>query len=171
MKDRIIRFLKMFSARYVGSAIILISLLSVFSNTANSQITAYTVQGISFGTFYQGNSGGTVDISYTGARSSSGDVVLINAGSSYSQAIFELEAPQGSIISILNGPDINLTGSNGGSISLRIGTADTGSPFVTSAIPPVRNQIKVGGILTIGNSTASPPGIYQGTFSITFHQE
>lgn len=171
MKNATIRFLTIFNEGYMRAIMIAVVLLCTFSNSANSQITAYTVQGMSFGTFYQGTAGGTVDISSAGSRSASGDIILINAGSTYSQAIFELEAPQGSMISLLIGPDIILTGSNGGSITLKIGTSDPGSPFVTTAVAPARNQINIGGILTVGDRIASPAGIYQGTFSITFHQE
>lgn len=151
---------------------ILGSLLLLFcSFTANSQITVSTIQGFDFGSFYQGNSGGTVNILDTGVRSAAGDVVLINSGPMVSQAVFEIESPEGSVISIANGPDISIAGSNGGTISLKLGSADTGSPFITTEVPPARKRIQIGGTLTVGNKIDSPPGNYQGTFSITFNQE
>ena len=152
--------------RHLGSLLLLF-----FSFTANSQIAIYTIQGFDFGSFYQGNSGGTVDISNTGIRSATGDIILINSGPLVSQAAFEIEAPEGSVISIINGPDISIAGSNGGTISLKLGGADTGSPFITTEAPPTRTRIQIGGTLTIGNKLESPPGNYQGTFTITLNQE
>ena len=61
-------------------------------------------------------------------------------------------ANPGTVISILNGPNVILPGSNGGSITLSIGTSDPVSPFVTTAIPPLPTYLNVGGTITIGNS-------------------
>lgn len=130
-----------------------------------------TVQNMSFGAFTQGASGGTVTLSTTGERSISGTVIPLNMGVMHFQAIFEIDAPQGSIISIINGPDATLAGSNGGSMSLKIGTPSPVSPFAIVEPQPVKTQVHVGGILTVGNSTASPPGLYSGTIYITFNQE
>lgn len=141
------------------------------SFTASSQMLIYPVQGFNFGSFYQGVDGGTVDISAQGSRSATGGVVLINSGASYSQAIFEIDAAEGSIISVLIGPDIILPGSNGGSITLRLTNSDPASPFVTAAVPPARTLVRIGASLTIGTSSTSPPGNYSGSFSVTFHQE
>jgi Domain of unknown function (DUF4402) len=134
-------------------------------------ISVYTIQNLSFGAFSHGNTGGTVIISNSGIRSVTGDVIPLNLGFPYFQAIFELDAPEGTIISILNGADATLTGSNGGSITLRIGNSDPASPFITTVPQPVRTQVSIGGTLTIGSPVANPPGTYTGTFYITFNQE
>lgn len=131
----------------------------------------YTVQNISFGAFAHGNSGGTISISNTGTRTATGDVVPLNLGVSYFNAIFEIEAPPGAIISILNGPDATLTGSNGGSMTLSIGGSSPVSPFVNSLAPPSRTQINIGGTLTVGGSGSAPPGNYTGTIYITFNHD
>lgn len=47
-------------------------------------------QGLNFGSFYQGISGGTVTIFSNGTRSVSGDVIEINSGSMFTPAIFEI---------------------------------------------------------------------------------
>ena len=130
-----------------------------------------TYQHLKFGAFTQGASGGTVVISNTGSRSVTGTVVGLNLGITYYQAIINVEAPPGSLISITNGPDATLTGSNGGSITLHIGNSSPGSPFSTSIPPPGVTPVNIGGTLTVGNSTAAPPGAYSGTFYITFNQE
>ncbi|MDB5121278.1 MAG: hypothetical protein JWN56_2496 [Sphingobacteriales bacterium] len=141
-----------------------------FSFTADSQITIFPVQDFNFGTFYQGNSGGTVDISTAGLRSATGGIILLNTGPAVAQAIFDIEAPAGSNISI-NTPDAILTGSNGGTLTLHITGTDPGSPFSTIVAPPGLTRLQVSGSLVIGDQITSPPGAYQGTFSVTFNQE
>lgn len=134
-------------------------------------IIVYTVQNISFGAFTGGNSGGTVIISTSGTRSVTGDVVALNLGTSYFQSIFEIDAPQGTIISITNGPNVLLTGSNGGTMTMLIGASNPASPLITTVIQPLRTAVNIGGTLTVGNAAANPPGAYNGTFYITFNQE
>ena len=134
-------------------------------------ITVYTVQHLSFGAFSIGNSGGTVVIANNGTRSVTGDVLGLNLGTSYFQAIFDVDGPQGAIVSILNGTDATLTGSNGGSMLMHIGNPDPSSPFIITVAQPARTQVKIGGTLTAGNSSANPPGNYSGTFYITFNLE
>lgn len=130
-----------------------------------------TAQGLSFGAFYHGAAGGTVTISPTGTRSATGDVVLLTMGYSFSAALYEIVANQGSLISILNGPDVSLPGSNGGTLTLQIGSSDPLSPFVTTVIPPLTTLLYIGGTLTIGSSFMNPPGDYSGTFDLILIQE
>src|SRR5688572_17614561 len=101
-------------------------------------------QGLIFGAFFQGIAGGSVIIYPDGSRAATGDIVLANLGQPYSPAIFEIEAQPGTLISILNGPDVPLNGSNGGTIVLHVGTASTGTPFITTVAPPGRTQVRVG---------------------------
>ena len=136
-----------------------------------ASIAIFAVQNMNFGAFVQGATGGTVSISAAASRSKTGDVILINQGILFNNAIFDVEAPSGTTVSILNGPDAVLIGSNGGSVTLTIGASDPVSPVLTSVTPPGRTQVRVGGTLTIGGPLASPPGIYNGTFSITIFQE
>lgn len=128
-------------------------------------------QGLIFGAFFQGIAGGTVIVYPDGSRSVTGDIVQANLGMPYSPAIFEVEAQQGTLISILNGPDVTLHGSNGGALILHIGSSSTGSPFITTVAPPGRTQVRIGGTLTVGSPLANPPGSYNGTFAVTFIQE
>ncbi len=131
----------------------------------------YTVQNMSFGAFARGNNGGTVIISNAGFRTVTGDIVPLSLGVQYFNAIFDIESPPGNIINILNGPAAVLNGSNGGTITLNIGSSDPFSPFVSNVAPPNRTQVNVGGTLVIGNLSSSPPGTYSGVFYITFNQE
>lgn len=134
-------------------------------------ISVYTIQNIRFGAFTTGSTGGTVIISNSGARSVTGDVVPLNLGTSYCHAIFDINAPYGAIVSLINGPDVTLTGSNGGTMSMHIGNSDPSSPFIITIPQPARTPLKVGGTLTAGSPVANPPGTYTGTFYITFNLE
>jgi hypothetical protein len=89
----------------------------------------------------------------------------------YFQSIFEIEAPPGTILHILTGTDVTLAGNNGGTMNLRIGEPDTGTPLITSAVSPARTQVNIGGTLTVGGASANTPGTYSGTFLISFNYE
>ncbi|HEY9116143.1 MAG TPA: DUF4402 domain-containing protein [Bacteroidales bacterium] len=134
-------------------------------------VSVYLNQGLNFGGFTQGSSGGSVIVYPDGSRSSTGDVVLYNLGFLVSPVIFEIEGNAGTIISLLNGPPAVLTGSNGGSMTLTLGGSDPPSPFINTSYAPSLFQVRVGGTLTVGNALANPPGDYNGTFMITFIQE
>jgi len=134
-------------------------------------ISVTTLQNMKFGAFFQGTGGGTISVSTSGSRSANGEVTPINGGITYFQAIYEIEGPPGTIISIMNGPDATLTGSNGGSMNLRIDDSDPVSPFITVVSPPGKTPVSIGGTLTVGSPAAAPPGSYSGTFYITFNQE
>lgn len=136
--------------------------LSVYVNPA---------QPLSFGAFFQGPMGGSVIIYPDGSRSVTGDVVQANLGYTFSPALFEVEALPGTLVSILNGPDITLTGSNGGSMRLRLGTSSPNSPFIVPTTAPSRTVVTVGGTLFVGSPQKNPPGSYIGTFNVTFIQE
>ncbi|MFT3703168.1 MAG: DUF4402 domain-containing protein [Agriterribacter sp.] len=128
-------------------------------------------QGLIFGAFFQGSSGGTVIVNHDGTRTVTGTLVAANLGYPYSAAVFEIDANTGTVVSIMNGPDITLTGSNGGSISLHIGAASTGATLITTAVSPSRTQVRVGGTLTVGTPASNPSGNYTGTFSVMFIQQ
>lgn len=127
-------------------------------------------QGLQFGAFYQGAIGGTVIVYPNGSRSTTGSVIQTSQGLSFSPAIFEVDAEPGTLITIVNGPDVTLNGSNGGTISLHIGSSDPVSPFIATETSPGRTQIRIGGTLTLTSPLANPPGNYSGTFSVTFIQ-
>ena len=131
----------------------------------------YSLQDLQFGAFSHGAAGGSVIISPAGARSVTGSVTALDFGISYFQAIFNVTAPEGMIISISNGPDATLLGSNGGSMLLHLGESSPGSPFVNMIPSPGHVSVGIGGVLTVGNASANPPGAYSGTIYVTFNQE
>ena len=134
-------------------------------------INVRTVQNLRFGAFTNGGTGGTLAVSTSGSRSATGSIVPLNLGRAYYQAIFDVSAPQGSIISILFGSDPSLTGSNGGAMTMHISGSDPPSPFIVIVSQPARTPIKIGGVLNVGNPWTNPPGNYSGTFNITFNYE
>jgi hypothetical protein len=160
-----------------GFSLLVIFLLFIHSLDVSAQeppprpveVTVY--QHLGFGAFTPGLTGGTVIISATGSRSSTDDVILLNLGYSVSVAIYRLVANPGTLITIMNGSDVSLIGSNGGTMVLHIGTSDPVSPFVINTVPPNYTLMSMGATLTVGNALANPPGSYDGTFYITFNQE
>ncbi|MBK7710439.1 MAG: DUF4402 domain-containing protein [Bacteroidales bacterium] len=134
-------------------------------------IEVTVAQNLGFGAFAHGPTGGTVTIDPAGSRSGSVDIILLNLGYTYSAAVYRLVANAGTVVSVLNGSDITLTGSNGGTMVLHIGASTPVSPFVINTIPPNYTVLNLGGTLTVGNSAQNPPGAYTGLFYITFIQE
>lgn len=131
-------------------------------------LTVTVQQDLSFGAFYHGAAGGSVAISPTGARTFTGDIVLLTMGYTFSAAVYRITGPPGTVVSLLKDSGVSLAGSNGGFLSLQIDDTTPSSPFVT---PPGPLLLNIGGTITIGNSTDNPPGNYSGTFAITFVQE
>jgi len=127
--------------------------------------------GLRFGAFFLGSSGGTVIIAPDGNRTFTGGVISASLGFTYGAAEFQVVANPGTLVSVMNGPDVSLTGNNGGSMMLHIGSSSPVTPYVTSITPPSYTSIYVGGTLTVGNAVANPVGSYSGSFSITFIQE
>ncbi len=136
--------------------------ISVFVNTA---------QPLSFGAFFQGVTGGSVLVYPDGSRSTTGDIIGASMGFNFSPALFEVEGLPGTLVSIMNGPDVQLQGSNGGTMTLRIGNSAPVSPFIISSNPPARSVVSVGGTLMVGPPAANPSGTYSGTFNLIFIEQ
>jgi hypothetical protein len=134
-------------------------------------VTVSLTQNLSFGAFYQGGIGGSVIIASGGSRSSTGDIVLLNMGFTFSAGLYNIVANRGTLISVLNGADATLTGSNGGTLTVKIGNSSPLSPFIITTSPPSSTQMFVGATLIVGNPASNPAGNYTGTFNITFIQE
>lgn len=134
-------------------------------------VTVNLSQNLSFGAFYQGSAGGSVIIFSNGSRSSTGDVVLLNLGYSFSTGLYDVVANSGTLVSVLNGPDAILSGSNGGSLTLKLGSSSPANPFIVTTSPPLSTQLRIGGTLLVGTPLANPPGNFSGTFNVTFVQE
>ena len=136
-------------------------------------ITTTATQAIHFGAFcLTGSGGGTVTVGYDGARSATGDILLLSISPLAQAAIFDIKLCQGRTVTITYDPSTTITGSNGGSFNLDIGPTETG---ISGTEFPVNNDcnfittLRVGGTLTIPGG--SPIGTYSGNFSMTFTRE
>jgi hypothetical protein len=170
--------MRLFSLKYLFYPTLLLLLMQLAQPALGQEppprpISVYVnpAQGLIFGAFFQGITGGMVTIHPDGSRTVSGSIVQANLGFPFSPAVFEVTANPGTLISIMNGPDVILSGSNGGTLSLHIGPSSTGTPFVSNATSPSRTLVRIGGTLTVGPPPANPAGNYSGTFSVTFIQE
>jgi hypothetical protein len=134
-------------------------------------IAIYIYQNLSFGAFSEGSVGGTVTLTPYGVRYTTGDLVLFTQGWPYFPAIFEIEANPGTVVHFLPGSDATLTGNNGGSLLLHLGSYIPIDPIIITTSPPSRTQVLMGGTLTVSTPMANPIGSYTGTFSVMFIQE
>jgi len=125
-------------------------------------------QHLSFGTFVQSGTLGSVTVNYSGSRSASGSVILPNTSNIVTPALFIVDAEPGTLIVITNGPDVGLTGSNGGTLNLHIEPSSTGTPFITKS---QTTDVFIGGKLTVASLMTNPVGTYNGYFVVTFVQQ
>ena len=139
----------------------------------NRSITISATQPLHFGTFsLAGMGSGTVSVGYDGIRIATGNIFLSALAPTAQPAIFDVKLCQGRNVTITFAPTTMLTGSNGGSFTVDIGPTEKG---VSGSQFPIENNcdfittLRVGGTLHIPGS--SPPGIYTGSFEITFEQE
>lgn len=136
------------------------------------QLQVFTVQGLGFGSFYTGASGGTVQISPTGARSTSGSVIGLHSDPGM-QAIFTIRLVPGRLVHISMSNSAILYRS-GGSETMTINNFVSDKPgnyFVTSGGQPFLNSVQIGATLQVGSLSTNPAGEYTGIFNVTFIQE
>ena len=152
----------------IGTSILFFSVKAQENPPKPITVTVSTLQHLSFGTFIQSGTNGTVTVTPEGARTATGNIILPNMSSVVTPALFEVTALPGTLITIVNGPDSPLSGSNGGTIMLQIGDSNTGSPFIANS---EHTEVFIGGILTVGPLMANPAGAYSGIFQVTFIQQ
>ncbi len=131
-------------------------------------VTVSTAQHLSFGAFIQSGNYGTVTVTYNGFRTATGNVILPYMSSIVTPALFIIDAEPGTLITIVNGPDVQLSGSNSGFLTLHLEEASTRTPFITTG---TTTDVFIGGTLTVGSLLANPAGSYSGTFQVTFIQQ
>jgi hypothetical protein len=136
-------------------------------------LTVTATQAIHFGTFcVTGGGGGAVIVGYDGNRTSTGDILLLSIAPTSQPAIFEVKLCQGRNVTITFSPTAILTNGSGGALTLHIGPTEqgiNGNRFTTNNDCNFITPLRVGGTLDVpGNA---PPGIYTGSFDITFNQE
>jgi hypothetical protein len=102
-----------------------------------------------------------------GTRLGSGTVVPLNFGAGSAALILEIQGPKGSIVSMLS-ETTSLTGSNGGSMLLKIRETYPAMPFIITEDAPAKSVIKIGAELMVGNAQQAPPGNYTGSLNVSF---
>jgi hypothetical protein len=127
-----------------------------------------TAQHLSFGPIIPIGALGTVSVTYNGFRTATGNVILPYISAIISPALFIVDAEPGTLITIVNGPDVQLNGSNSGFLTLHLGEPSTGSPFIATG---TSTDVFIGGTLSIGSLLANPAGAYIGSFQVTFIQQ
>jgi len=160
---------------FVAFALLSGFLTSIFAQPPNPprpiMLTANNSFPLAFGAFTPGAGGGTVIISPAGTRTSTGSVILLNLGYTYTSAMFYIRANPGSVVSLMISSPVTLTRSGGGTLTLNLGGTQPASPFVTTLPWPQQTTLLVGGTLSVGPIGSNPAGQYNGTFSVTCIQE
>lgn len=133
-----------------------------FSATATvvSPIAIAKNADLAFGKFIA-NTGGTVVVSTTGARSQTGNVSLISLGSTQTAASFAVtgEGTSGYAITLPTSATI----ASGGGNTMTVGTFNS-NPSGTGVLTAGAQTLLVGGTLTVTSGQAT--GNYTGSFSI-----
>jgi len=136
-------------------------------------ITVTATQGIHFGTFcLTGGAGGTTTVGYDGTRSSTGNIALLGMAPTARPAIFEIKLCEGRNVNITFDATTILNGSNGGTLTLDIGPTEkglSGANFATNSDCNFVTPLRVGGTLHVPGTAI--PGVYTGSFTITFAQQ
>lgn len=142
-------------------------------NLPTRAIEVTATQPLQFGTFVlTGGAGGSVLVGYDGSRTATGSIALLGIAPYAQPAIFEVKLLQGRNVQIDFSSTTTLSGSDGGALTLHIGPTEKGTNGAYFPTNNARNFItvlRVGGTLDIPG--AAIPGIYTGTFFITFNQE
>jgi Domain of unknown function (DUF4402) len=143
-------------------------------------VTATVVNELSFGdiSLEYSSLGGSVSVTPTGTRHSTGDIILMNMGLSYSPAELSFRLCPGRSIKVVYDPVNYLTF---GSYSMSMVIDDiiignttisaSGQNFTSNKGCNDTHLMKVGGTLTVGQLSANNPGYYSGSFTITLAQE
>lgn len=127
-------------------------------------------QELNFGTFCAGGIGDKVTISAMGVRSASSPSILLLSSPLVSQAKFDVTAINSTLIHIIFGSDVDMNGSNGGQMTLKIGPSEYPDDQFVSGFSSFATTVRIGGTLTI-KTNPLPAGNYSCTFEVIFIQE
>ena len=142
----------------------------IFPSDSLAQIDVFQESPLVFGAMILSETSGSVTLNPNGGRIANGGIILINA-SEFHPMILSVEAMYGSTIQIQFSTEQKLFGDNGGEIGLTLNATDPASPFTSLLTPPERTTIYVGGTLSLGNRSTTPPGVYTGSVTLIFIQE
>lgn len=132
------------------------------ANLSAQNIYIYPEQALEFGDFIVADNGGTVTVTNTGMRSSSGTVQLLN--SEYYPAIFTISTDNLTPIGIRVEVSKEVLMNAEGTAMMMASVSPTANTYTIQAGKPV--QVKIGGTIQM-NSGVFSPGEFQGNISIT----
>jgi hypothetical protein len=146
--------------------LLFILFILMFKMVLSQPIEITNTQDINFGIFCQTDDiGGTVTVSNTGTRSATGNVTLIGQTFSYAAFTITTDSTDQFFLQI-DKPAISLSGSNGGSMSLQIGTSNPEYPSLVIGSPAI---VYIGGTLTLGTRSENPSGTYSRNYLLYFN--
>lgn len=132
---------------------------------AEPHISIIKLSELSFGAFYPGQYGGTIEINADGMRSTSGSVVPLYSGLNPGAAVFEIKCPSNTLIHVLVDPQIELTDGQGNTLICE--------PMLTEAdhfVSPDNAEngflYQVGARLTLPNAPIASSGNFSGKINI-----
>ncbi|MDG1871745.1 MAG: DUF4402 domain-containing protein [Flavobacterium sp.] len=175
--------IKIKSNQYRLLHLLVLAMFFLFINNLNAQpglpqreITVVPTQPIDFGTFYV-TGAGSIKVDFQGNVFTTGGVISVNT-SSVTPAIFEIKLCQGRTVTLSNVYSVYINGSNGGQLELVIGEAKrdglgdiltNGSSFAVDTNCTFTTILRAGGTLIVPANAV--PGIYVGSFPMTFTQQ
>ena len=138
---------------------------SIQDNQEEYRISITQLSNLSFGAFYPGELGGSIEITSNGMRSSDGSVILLYSDLNVSAAVFEIKCPSNTMIHVLIEPIIELQGESSAAI--------TCEPIVTESthfVSPTNAEsgflYSIGAKLIVHGSSIESPGKYSGRFNV-----
>lgn len=130
-----------------------------------SRISITQLSNLSFGAFYPGQFGGSIEISTNGMRAASGSVILLHSESTASAAVFEIKCPSNTMIHILVDPKIELEDASRGTLICEpIFTEPT--QFISPNNAESGFLYSIGAKLNVQDASVESPGIYSGRFNV-----
>lgn len=129
------------------------------------RISITQLSNLSFGAFYPGQFGGTIEISTNGMRVASGSIILLHSESIASAAVFEIKCPSNTMIHILVDPKIELEDASRGTLICEpIFTEPT--QFISPNNAESGFLYSIGAKLNVQDASVESPGIYSGRFNV-----
>ncbi len=137
-------------------------LFLIAANLSAQNFYIYPEQALEFGDFIVAGTGGTVTVTNSGMRSSSGTIQLLN--SEYYPAIFTISTDNPAPINIIVEVSREALINSEGTTMMMASVSTIADTYTIQIGKPV--QIKIGGTIQV-NSGVFSPGEFQGNISIT----
>lgn len=161
----------MYTLKNIKRKIFILTLFVLMSSLSYSQmsIQSTTSSVFNFGSFISISAGGTVTLSTSNSRTASAGIILqLSTTSILDFTLVRGQTGSGNIntVVITMPSSVTLNRTGGGTLTLGSFTISQ-SPNNTLNKGGTQN-VKIGGTLTVGNQTASPPGIYSTSVPFTY---